>query len=245
MLFTSRPIPALVAAALGLTGALPAAGTTEADLVIESEGATCLLFRSEASGQPLWPYLTVTRKDTGAPLKFTSEKQGMACTVAGAATLTFSFRFDAIQDGLVEAVYAVPFSLLDLKAATEARCTYAARQVRSMDGKAAQLAGHLGALYADQESKAGEAFGGIPSHRFNNSALMYRGAAFAAGADAGAGAAAGTPTRRPALYRFAPGGTPDVQTEIKAGARKSPDKAGSDEDQVAGFDLAGSLPDKP
>jgi hypothetical protein len=199
------------------------------------------VFGPEATGQGYWPYLTVARKDTGSALKFTAEKHGQVCRIAGSATLTFAFCFDAIPGCLLEAVYAVPFSLQDGKGLTELRCVYAARQVRSLDGKTAHLSGYLGAVGPEEESKAGQAFAGIPSFGFDNSTLMYWGAPSLAGAGAGAGA--GTPGRNPAAFRLAPGGTPDQSTEIKAGVRKSPAKAA--EEQVAGFDLSGLLAGEP
>lgn len=228
--FISRQAVALLAAALGLAGVLHAEGGTATDLVIVAPGPTCLVFGADASRQPLWPYLTVTCKDTGAALKFSTEKQGQVARVAGGATLTFAFRFDALPDCLLEAVYAVPFSLQDPQGVSESRCLYAARQVRSLDGKRTQLTGYLGGVIAEQESKAGEAFGGLPAFSFDNSALMYRGGALPQGAGAG------TPVRPSAVYRMAPGGTPVQDTEIKAGARKSPVKGA--EEQVAAFDLA-------
>jgi hypothetical protein len=233
--FHSSQAAALLAAALGLAGILRAQDNTETDLKIVAEGTTRLVFAADATRQALWPYLTVARKDTGAALKFTAEKHGQVALIAGNATLTFGFRFDAIPDCLLEAVYAVPFSLQDGQAATESKCLYAARQVRSLDGRQTQLAGYLGGLLPGQESKAGEAFGGLPAFSFDNSPLMYSDAPALQGAGAGAGA----PARPAAVYRLAPGGTPIRDTELKAGPRKSPQKA--DDNQVAGFDLAGLL----
>lgn len=134
---------------------------------------------------------------------------------------------------MVGATYAVPFTLVDERMQARVQFTYAAHQSRSLDGKAVQLGGWLGAADPADEAKDG-GYGSLVLGPFSNDPLAYLSNA----GGAGAGAAPATPTR-PGLYRVAASGTPIQDSEVKVPASQPVAKPSPERDQVAPLDLKG------